>query len=130
MNWLKELGRRLFYLGRQTDFNRELEDEMQFHIEARADELEQTGMPRTHALAQAHREFGSGVHAGAHALRLADSLVGRPAVGCAVRAARFKAESRICSGSDIFAGAWYWREHDDVQPDDGVSVQPALVPEP
>ena len=61
MNWLKELARRLFYLGRQTNFNRELEDEVQFHIEARADELEQTGMARTQALFQARREFGSSV---------------------------------------------------------------------
>lgn len=61
MNWLKELARRLFYLGRQTNFNRELEDEMQFHIEARADELEQTGISRTQALDQARREFGSSV---------------------------------------------------------------------
>jgi predicted permease len=61
MNRLKELARRLFYLGRQTNFNRELEDEVQFHIEARADELEQTGMARTQALFQARREFGSSV---------------------------------------------------------------------
>ena len=61
MNWLKELARRLFYLGRQTNFNRELEDEMQFHIEARADELENDGMPRAQALGQARREFGSSV---------------------------------------------------------------------
>jgi predicted permease len=61
MSWLKELGRRLLYLGRQTNFNRELDDEMQFHVEARADELEQTGISRTQALVQARREFGSSV---------------------------------------------------------------------
>src|SRR5579864_8437677 len=61
MNWLRELARRLLYLRRQTNFNRELDDEMQFHIEARADELEQTGISRAQALAQARREFGSGV---------------------------------------------------------------------
>src|SRR5579864_2050170 len=61
MNWLRELARRLLYLRRQTNFNRELDDEMQFHIEARADELEQTGISRAQALAQALREFGSGV---------------------------------------------------------------------
>jgi predicted permease len=61
MDWLKELARRLFYLGRQTNFNHELDDEMQFHIEARAGELEQTGISRAGALAQARREFGSSV---------------------------------------------------------------------
>src|SRR5579864_2851772 len=61
MNWLRELARRLLYLGRQTNFNRELDDEMQFHIEARADELEHAGISRTQAVAQARREFGSGV---------------------------------------------------------------------
>src|SRR5260370_41653042 len=59
MNWRKERARGLFYLGRQENFNRDIEDEMQFHIEARADELEQTGMPRTQAVIQARREFGS-----------------------------------------------------------------------
>src|SRR5260370_40440798 len=61
MNWRKERARGLFYLGRQENFNRDIEDEMQFHIEARADELEQTGMPRTQAVIQARREFGSSV---------------------------------------------------------------------
>ncbi len=61
MNRLKEIGRRLFYLGRQPHFNRELDDEVQFHIETRADELERTGIPRREALVQAGREFGSTV---------------------------------------------------------------------
>jgi predicted permease len=66
MNWLKELGRRMFYLGRQTNFNRELDDEMQFHIDARADELESAGVPRAQALVQARREFGSSVRMREH----------------------------------------------------------------
>jgi hypothetical protein len=61
MNRLKEIGRRLFYLGHQPHFNRELDDEVQFHIETRADELERTGIPRREALVQAGREFGSTV---------------------------------------------------------------------
>jgi hypothetical protein len=61
MNRLKEIGRRLFYLGRQPHFNRELDDEVQFPIETRADELETAGIPRREALAQAGREFGSTV---------------------------------------------------------------------
>src|SRR5215471_16730952 len=61
MTRLKEIGRRLFYLGRRQNFNRELDDEIQFHIETRADELERAGVPRPEALAQAGREFGSPV---------------------------------------------------------------------
>jgi predicted permease len=61
MTRLKEIGRRLFYLGRKQNFNRELDEEIQFHIETRADELERAGVPRLEALAQAGREFGSPV---------------------------------------------------------------------
>jgi putative ABC transport system permease protein len=61
MKWLNELARRIIYLGRQKNFDHELDDEIQFHIETRADELEKTGMPRAKALEQARREFGSPV---------------------------------------------------------------------
>ena len=54
-----ELFRRAWYLGRRQQFDRELDEEVQFHIETRADELEQAGLTRDHALAQAKREFGS-----------------------------------------------------------------------
>ncbi|HXI43958.1 MAG TPA: permease prefix domain 1-containing protein, partial [Bryobacteraceae bacterium] len=61
MNWLKELARRLKYLWHRGSFDRELDDEAQFHIESRADELEQTGISRSEALSRARREFGSAV---------------------------------------------------------------------
>jgi predicted permease len=61
MNWLKEIARRLFYLGRRPNFDSELEDEIQFHVETRAHELAETGVARREALAQAEREFGSRV---------------------------------------------------------------------
>jgi len=61
MNRLKELARRLTYLWRRESFDHELDDEAQFHIESRADELEQTGISRSEALSRARREFGSSV---------------------------------------------------------------------
>ncbi len=55
----REFWRRLWYLGRRARFQSELSDEMQFHIECRADELEESGIPRQEVLAKARREFGS-----------------------------------------------------------------------
>jgi len=57
MRW-KELARRILYLGRRSRFEDELAVEIQFHIETRADELEQNGLSRREAVAQARREFG------------------------------------------------------------------------
>ena len=59
MSWINELLRRLRYLKRRSDFEQEMDAEVQFHIETRADELEQGGFGRRDALAQARREFGS-----------------------------------------------------------------------
>src|SRR5262252_3150854 len=61
MSFWKEIGRRTAHLGRRSKFDRELEDEIQFHIDARVEELEKTGMPRADAQNQARREFGSRV---------------------------------------------------------------------
>jgi predicted permease len=55
---LKELLRRLRFLLHPRTFNTDLADELQFHIETRADELESSGVPRSEALSQARREFG------------------------------------------------------------------------
>jgi predicted permease len=55
----RELGRRLVFLSRRFRFERELDAEIQFHIETRADELVAAGTTRSDALAQASREFGS-----------------------------------------------------------------------
>src|ERR1017187_3717494 len=63
MSHWKESLRRLTYLFRRSRFNHELDAELQFHIDTRADEIEQTGTPRSAALAQARREFGSSTHA-------------------------------------------------------------------
>jgi predicted permease len=57
----QDLGRRIAFLARQSRFDRELDAEIQFHIDARADELTAAGVPRQDALLQARREFGSAV---------------------------------------------------------------------
>jgi hypothetical protein len=54
---------RLRHLVRRSRFNVELDREFQFHLEARADELEAEGLGRTAAMARARREFGSAAHA-------------------------------------------------------------------
>jgi predicted permease len=59
MEFLKELWRRLCWLAGRSRFHSELADEIQFHIECRAEELEHSGLPRSEALARARGEFGS-----------------------------------------------------------------------
>src|SRR5271154_5292170 len=59
MQFMKELWRRLCWLAGRSRFHAELADEMQFHMESRADELEQSGLSRPQALAIARREVGS-----------------------------------------------------------------------
>ncbi|HEY6347621.1 MAG TPA: ABC transporter permease [Bryobacteraceae bacterium] len=50
--------RRVQHIGRRSQFDRELADEIQFHIETRAEELQAEGVPAREALARARREFG------------------------------------------------------------------------
>jgi len=59
----KELWNRLRYLVGRSRFNSELRDEMQFHVECRAEELQANGTPQAEALARARREFGSAAKA-------------------------------------------------------------------
>ncbi|HEY7210209.1 MAG TPA: ADOP family duplicated permease, partial [Bryobacteraceae bacterium] len=49
----------LTWLGQRLRFRSEMADEIEFHLESRADELESQGIPRSEALACARREFGS-----------------------------------------------------------------------
>jgi macrolide transport system ATP-binding/permease protein len=58
MSLLNEIMRRAGYLGRRSQFDRELDDEVQFHIETRTEELRQEGMPPAAAIEKARREFG------------------------------------------------------------------------
>lgn len=50
---------RLRFLGGSSRFDREMQDELQFHIEARAAELEEQGVPKDQAQRAARAEFGS-----------------------------------------------------------------------
>jgi predicted permease len=59
MAFLRELYLRLRWLAGQSRFQADLADEIRFHIESRADELENNGVPRIEALLRARREFGS-----------------------------------------------------------------------
>ncbi len=54
----KEILNRTLYLGRRSEFERELDDEVRFHLEARAEELEREGLTRRDAMDRARREFG------------------------------------------------------------------------
>lgn len=58
MQFLKQLWLRMHWLGRRSRFTCELRDEMQFHIESRAQELTDRGVPYAEALSRAQREFG------------------------------------------------------------------------
>lgn len=59
MTLWNEIGNRLTYLFRRARFDRELAEEIQSHIQARADELEQAGLSGATVQRQARREFGS-----------------------------------------------------------------------
>ncbi len=58
MGFWRELSRRTRHFGRRSQFDRELDDEIQFHIETRAEELQRDGVPPAEALDRARREFG------------------------------------------------------------------------
>src|SRR4030081_316715 len=50
---------RLLHIGRRTRLEDGLDEGIRFHIETRAQELEDAGLSRSAALIQARREFGS-----------------------------------------------------------------------
>src|SRR5690348_7585516 len=58
MSAWKEVLRRALYLGRRQQFDQELDDEIRFHLETRAEELQQEGMAPEAARERARREFG------------------------------------------------------------------------
>ncbi|HET9359818.1 MAG TPA: ABC transporter permease [Vicinamibacterales bacterium] len=59
MNTWRTFLHRLGYLPRKGRFDRQLDEELQFHVESRVDELEQQGYPRPEARLRAVAEFGS-----------------------------------------------------------------------
>jgi predicted permease len=59
MNWLRELGRRIWMLAHRRQFDADLEEEMRLHLEMRQQEHLQWGMQEDDARAAARRRFGS-----------------------------------------------------------------------
>ncbi len=59
MPTFREFLNRLQFFRRRSSFDREMHDELQFHIEARAAELEERGLSKDEALRRARAEFGS-----------------------------------------------------------------------
>jgi putative ABC transport system permease protein len=59
MEWLDELRRRLSVFFRRERFDRDLEEEIQFHLETQAEEDKANGMPAEEARYAAQRRFGN-----------------------------------------------------------------------
>src|SRR5215210_926440 len=59
MQKLKELWRRLLSLLKRDELDRELEEEMRFHLQKKIEENLADGMPREEALYAARRQFGN-----------------------------------------------------------------------
>jgi putative ABC transport system permease protein len=59
MNQLLQLCRRLLFYWRREEFDRQLEEEMKFHLEMKAQENLSTGMSSEEALYAARRQFGN-----------------------------------------------------------------------
>ena len=56
---LREFMRRFLYLGKRKELDRELEEEIRFHIEMKARELVENGLSEEEARYTAIREFGN-----------------------------------------------------------------------
>ena len=59
MNWLREVARRLRMLVHRRQFDADLAEEMQLHLELRQQELLESGMTADSARAAARRRFGN-----------------------------------------------------------------------
>ena len=55
MNWLRELGRRIWMLAHRRQFDADLEEEMRLHLEMRQQEHLERGLQEHHARAAARR---------------------------------------------------------------------------
>ena len=129
MAFLRELYLRLRWLAGQSRFQAELADEMQFHIESRADELESSGVPRTEALLRARREFGSRLKAaedtsGAWQMQWLEDL----ASDLRYAARAFRRNPGFAADRHFLPGAGNRREHHHLQYHDQLSLQPTLLP--
>ena len=56
---LREWMNRLRFFGNRARFDREMRDELQFHVETRAAELEESGVSKEDAIRRSRNEFGS-----------------------------------------------------------------------
>ncbi len=129
MAFLREVYLRLRWLAGRSRFQSELADEMQFHIETRADELENSGVPRSEAVRRASREFGSRLKAaedtsGAWQMQWLEDLASdlRYAARAFRRNPNFAATAICCLALGIGA------EYSDFQYHHQLSVQPAFLP--
>jgi predicted permease len=59
MDWLRELGRRIWMLAHRRQFDADLEEEMRLHLEMRQQEHSHWGMQEGDARAAARRRFGN-----------------------------------------------------------------------
>ena len=59
MNWLRELGRRIWMLAHRRQFDADLEEEMRLHLEMRQQEHLEQGLQEHDARAAARRRFGN-----------------------------------------------------------------------
>ncbi|HKV23492.1 MAG TPA: ABC transporter permease [Candidatus Acidoferrum sp.] len=59
MSTIREWLNRLRFLADRRQFDREMSDELQFHIEARSAELQESGLAPQEAMQRARQEFGS-----------------------------------------------------------------------
>src|SRR5260370_23501931 len=59
MNWLREVARRLWMLVHRRQFDADLEEEMQLHLELRQQEHLESGMTANSARAAARPRFGN-----------------------------------------------------------------------
>src|SRR4051812_20216808 len=59
MTWFRVLRARLFALGHKSQLETEMEEELRFHLEMRAQENVRRGMPPAEAAAAARRQFGN-----------------------------------------------------------------------
>ena len=59
MNWLHELRLRLSVLFRRRRFDRDIQEEMQFHLEMQAEENQANGISADESLYAAQRQFGN-----------------------------------------------------------------------
>src|SRR5215467_7110110 len=59
MDKLSQLWRRLLFYARRDQFDRELEEEMRFHLEMKAEENAEAGMGPLEARYAARRQFGN-----------------------------------------------------------------------